>query len=87
MKKVILIFLVLVFLLGCASLGRTKDEIVKNPEAYKTESMGIANAVTTAFPELPFVACMGIGYAAAFLRRWYKNIKIETNGKKSHGKS
>lgn len=73
------IFLVLVFVLlaGCASLTETLKGIASDPIAFHNEAAESAADVKDAVPELPFMFAIGIGYAASFLRRLYKNRKIQ----------
>ena len=77
MRTIIFLSLVFVLLVGCASLGRTVGEIAANPTGYISEAAQATKDVQTTIPELPYMFCVGIGYAAAFLRRWYKNFKIK----------
>ena len=75
-KIVFAIILGLVLLAGCASLRDTIEGISTNPAGYVMESTASATATKEAVPELPYIFCVGIGYAASFLRRWWKNNKI-----------
>jgi len=69
---------VLAFLfIGCATLGETVRGITADPAGYVSEAADAANKVKDTVPELPYAVCVGIGYAAAFIRRWYKNFKIQ----------
>jgi len=77
MRTFIFLFLALVLLAGCASLGKTLKGIAEDPISFHNEAAQSASDVKDAVPELPFLFAVGIGYAASFLRRWYKNFKIE----------
>ena len=76
MRAIIFLSLVFVLLVGCATLGETVKGIASDPAGYISEATQAADDVGKAVPELPYIFCIGIGYAAAFIRRWYKNIKI-----------
>ena len=76
--RMIIFLAVLAFLfIGCATLGETVRGITADPAGYVSEAADAANKVKDTVPELPYAVCVGIGYAAAFIRRWYKNIKKE----------
>jgi len=76
--RMIIFLAVLAFLfIGCATLGETVRGITADPAGYVSEAADAANKVKDTVPELPYAVCVGIGYAAAFIRRWYKNFKIQ----------
>lgn len=77
MRLFALLVLVSVLIMGCASLKETIKGIAENPTSYIAEAVQSTSDVKDAVPELPAVVCIGIGYAAAFIRRWYKDIKKE----------
>jgi len=77
MRTIIFIALAFVLLAGCASLKETIKGIAGDSASYISEATESASDVKDAVPELPAILCIGIGYAAAFIRRWYKNIKKE----------
>ena len=64
-------------LTGCASLSETLKGIGADPASFNQEVADTTSKAKAAVPELPDVILLGIGYAAAFLRRWYKDIKKE----------
>ena len=71
----ILVCLIMLIAVGCATFKATVDEIRSDPEAFKAEARAVSEPIGVAFPTLPFVACAGIGYGLSFLRRLYKNYK------------
>jgi len=77
MRMIILLSIVFILLVGCASLGETVKGIAQDPQNYVSEATTSANNVKETIPELPYTICIGIGYAAAFFRRLYKNYKID----------
>lgn len=77
MRTFIFIILLFVLLAGCASLGKTLEDIALDPVSFNKEVADSAGNVKDTVPELPFVISIGIGYLASFLRRWYKNTKIQ----------
>jgi len=77
MKMLFVLGVIILFLMGCASLKDTVQEIAENPSAYFSEAKETAENASRTFPEIPYVFCIGFGYGASFLRRWYKNIKIQ----------
>ena len=81
MKIVFALAMIALLLVGCASLKETLKGIATDTASYTAESTQAADDVKKAVPELPYVFCIGIGYAAAFIRRWYKNLKIKENKK------
>ena len=70
-----IIFLALLFLTGCAAFLETFDEVKNSPEVLKSEAETVAAGTQMAFPGLPYIACLGIGYLISFARRMYKNYK------------
>lgn len=77
MRMIIFLALLAVLLIGCATLGETVRGITSDPTGYVSEAGEAARDVQKTVPELPYMFCVGIGYAAAFFRRWYKNFKIK----------
>jgi len=77
MRSIIFLSVVFILLVGCATLGETIKGITADPAGYASEATNTANNAKDTVPELPYAVCVGIGYAAAFLRRWYKNFKID----------
>lgn len=75
MKQILFLILAILLLVGCAAFKDTVRQIAENPKPIIQEAAATANVARTAVPELPYVVCIGIGYAAAFVRRWYQNIK------------
>jgi len=76
--RIIFALAIIAFLfIGCATLGETIKGITADPAGYASEATNTANNAKDTVPELPYAVCVGIGYAAAFLRRWYKNFKID----------
>lgn len=72
----IILCMLLVFVFaGCAAFKATVDGVRTNPEAFKVEAAPISTAARSALPGLPEAAYIGIGYATAFLRRLYRNMK------------
>ena len=76
-KAIILMALLSVMLVGCATLSETLQDIAAGPATFNQEVADATSKAKAAVPELPDIMLLGIGYAAAFLRRWYKNIKQE----------
>ncbi len=77
MKTLIFLVLAFVLLAGCASLSETLQGIGADPAAFNQEVADATSKAKAAVPELPDIILLGIGYAAAFLRGWYKKYKIQ----------
>jgi len=77
MKIIFAIVMIAFLFVGCASLKETVKGIAADTASYTSEATQAADDVSKAVPELPYIFCIGIGYAAAFIRRWYKNLKIQ----------
>ena len=79
----LLIFVLVLFIIaGCATFKETLGGIKDDSEAFKAEAKAVSDPIGTAFPGIPYAACVGIGYAISFARRMYKNFKKERDRSK-----
>lgn len=79
MKLFLFMVLIMFLVIGCATLHRTVDEIKSDVPAFQSDASQYSSAFMTL---LPPSAAIGAGYLIAFLRRLYKNYKIEKATKK-----
>jgi len=68
------VFFVVLSLVGCASLGELATDI---QEIDATTEVAAISSVTNDILDNPWddIAAVGLGYALALLRRWYKKSK------------
>lgn len=76
LNKWLFIFIVFVLLCGCYAVKGALEDIREDPVGYKEEAEQIAVIVKPALPgAIPVGAAVAVGYALAFLRRVFVNLK------------
>ncbi len=71
-----MILILVICITGCAAMRATVSDIKGNPKAFRAEAEEIGNAIKPGLPAaIPVGVGTGIGYALAFFRRLYVNMK------------
>ena len=81
MRNLLLLVFVCMVLLGCATLKDTLTGITQDPGTFRSEAETIAENTKDTLPSIPQITAVAIGYALAFARRWYKEIKKDQSKK------